>query len=144
MTTRASLSIAVAAIAAAGCQTIAPTAGGSCNQHECHVGITVNDCVIQPPDPDPIGIFAKNVEIHWDLKTVGYTFAPIDPRDPSKGGIAFKGDTQNQFDNPKLVNQDTKFIWHDKNTVPGTYRYTVRVMQGAAACPPLDPSIINN
>jgi hypothetical protein len=135
MATRLLVSVAAAAgVALSACQTLS-SAAGSCNAHECHVKVTVSDCNISL-DPDPIGIAAKDVEIHWDIVGGNATFA--------QNGIAIKDDAQGEFDRGHLAEQDRKFIVHDKNTFPKTYKYIVSVKQGGAACRPLDPSIINN
>ena len=138
MATRKLLFVAIAGLVLPACQTLAPTsAGGSCNTHECHVSVTVTDCNISL-DPDPIGIFAKNVEIHWDIASASptYTFAP--------NGIVVKEDKQEEFTGGHVAEQDRKFILHDKNTFKKDYKYTVNVKQGSAACRPLDPTIANN
>ncbi len=119
----------------AACQTLSPMEGGSCNTHECHVKVIVTDCHITLK-PDPISIFEKNVEIHWDIVGTGFTFAT--------NGIVIKDDTQAEFGNCHLAEHDMKFMCHDKNTFHKTYKYVVNVKQGSAACPPLDPSIVNN
>lgn len=133
----------IASLALLGCASVKrdqssgaePMAGGSCNAHECHVIVTVADCKISV-DPDPIAIFARNVEIHWDLRdSPGYTF--------TEDGIvipANKGD----FTDPRRIPTGLKFLWHDKNTTAATYKYTVNVTLGAARCPSLDPQIVNH
>ncbi len=136
MATRTLVSVAAAAgVALSACQTLSSAAGGSCNANECHVKVTVVDCNISL-DPDPIGISAKNVEIHWDIVGANATFA--------QNGIVIKDDLRGEFGNGHLAERDMKFIVHDKNTFPKTYKYLVNVKQGSTVCRPLDPSIANN
>ena len=135
MRTLGLLVLAVVGFAVASCQTTTLVQAGSCNAHECHLKVTVNDCTITV-NPDPITIGARNVELHWDIVSSGYTF--------TASGIVINEDPRNEFSGGHLAQQDTKFILNDKNSFPRTYKYTVNVKRDTTTCPPLDPSIANN
>jgi len=133
--TLGSLVLGAVGLGVASCQTMTLGQPGSCNTHECHLKVTVNDCNITV-DPEPITITARNVELHWDIVSSGYTF--------TASGIVINQDPQNEFSGGHLAERDTKFILNDKNSFPRTYKYTVNVKRGSTTCAPLDPSIANN
>jgi hypothetical protein len=135
MTAKTVVTAVAFALVAAGCVS-APSKLAACNEHVCHVVVTVTDCQISLAPPD-IDVYGANHEIHWDIATAGYTF-PVD-------GVWIKDDDPtHEFTDPKRVEHDTKFIWHDKNSFEHTYKYGVKVMKGGMACAPLDPGIINH
>ena len=130
---------AVFSLAMAGCAMLGlppPGKMAPCNSHVCLAKVTVVDCRISV-DPPTIDIAKGNrdVEIHWDIVSSGYTF----PGD----GIGIKDDVSPpQFSAPMRLTP-TKFKWNDRNTVARMFHYGVKVMKDGTACPPLDP-IINN
>lgn len=87
-------------------------------------------------DQEPIVVHNANATIVWRISTAGYDF-PAD-------GIVFKGPTNDQFFD--CAPRGPVFQCKDKKTVPGLYRYTIKVVAsgGLAAPQPLDPSIMNN
>lgn len=100
-------------------------------------------------DPDPLR-FRKgdqNVRITWQLEwSSPYRFAP--------NGIVIDGELLPGKDAKPVpqteivecsANADrTQFSCVNKNTRPGTYKYTVRVVTvDGKALPPFDPSIVN-
>lgn len=135
MTARIGITAVAFALVAAGCVSIPPSKLAACNAHVCHVAVTVTNCTIsaQPPDID---VFAPDHEIHWDIVSRGYAF----PQD----GIVIGDDANHEFTDPRRAEQDRKFIWHDKNSFAKSYKYSIKVLNGATACPPLDPGIINH
>jgi hypothetical protein len=122
------------ALVAAGCASVPRSGTGACNTHVCPVAVTVTGCTISADPPD-LEILSHRVEIHWDIVSPGYTF----PED----GIVIRDDQKNEFTDPRRAEQNRKFIWNDKNSFEKTYKYSIKVMNGAAACAPLDPGIIN-
>ncbi|MDQ2916778.1 MAG: hypothetical protein M3R40_06410 [Pseudomonadota bacterium] len=136
MTAKTVVTAVAFALVVAGCALAPSTNMAACKVHVCHVVVTVTECQISLVPPD-IDVYGHGHEIHWDIATAGYTF----PKD----GIWIKDDDpKHEFDDPRRVANDTKFIWNDKNSFAQTYRYGVKVMKGATACAPLDPGIINH
>jgi hypothetical protein len=108
------------------------------HQNKCEVTITATACSKDgiKADPENLGIHArnKNVNIHWTIKTPGYTFKK------DKEGIVFK-ESNPEFDDPKWIS-DTEYRWRDKNIGTESWDYGIRIFKGAQECL-LDPSIIN-
>lgn len=134
--------VAVAAVIA-GCQTTPghppgrPPATGKCNEQVCHILVKVDNCQVSAV-PETLGVSGANRELHWDIDSgaPGYTFAP--------DGIAFGDDPGHDFVNLHSAEQNRKYVGNDKNTFPRSYKYAIRLMRGAEACPVYDPWIVNN
>ena len=127
--------LAVVGIVLSSCQSMNLTQSASCNEQQCHVKVTVNDCNVTL-DPDIIKITRPRVEIHWDIATADYTF--------TSDGIVVQNDSRNEFSGGHLSEQGRKFTLNDKNSFRNEYKYVVKVKRGEVACRPLDPSIVNN
>ena len=124
------------AVVVAGCASMRTDSAAACNEHVCHVAVHVNECAISV-DPDALPVDAKNVEIHWDIESPGYTF-PAD-------GIRLKEDDPSQeFSHLIATPNGRRFMANDKNSSKKTWLYGVKVMKGGVGCPALDPSIVNN
>ena len=118
------------------------TSTADCTGNACRVVVSVEEldsrgCV---PDaiPDTLNVTAKGaVVIKWEFDTAseskGYRF----PND----GIVFVDASQFEC---ALAEQGKKFVCTDKNSNPGTYKYTINVIKGPANCTPRDPSVVNN
>ena len=121
-----------------GCESMPRALAVGCTPGICKVEVTVVDCVVwvQPPTldvPQPRG--GKN--IHWDIVSNDYVFA-------ANGIVIDKPDAE--FDLPDLSHPGKKFIWHDKHTKKGEYKYSVNVIKTGVnprACPTHDPLISN-
>ena len=146
MSKRFLLCVAVG-LAVSGCavtrdQPGAPSGAGSCNGPTCFVNVTVTDCRITSVIYDPLHVYGKNVNIHWNIdpESVEYVFAETD-------GIVIKNN-DGEFDTPRRTAGGKKFIWHDKNDKQGnperSYAYGITVMRGSQRCPTLDPQIVNH
>ncbi len=138
MTAKAVFTAAALALVAAGCAAPPPVRSMRCDTPVCNVAVHVADCRITV-DPDTVMVFGRNRQIHWDIAhdSPGYKFAA--------DGITIKDlDPTREFTDPSRPN-DTKYIWHDRNSQARSdpYHYGVKVMRGETACPPLDPGIIN-
>ena len=128
----------------AGCKTALspPLAPVNCNSGSCTIPVHVENCVISAPDVD---VFGQSRNLFWEIDresaAAGYEFPEI----AQALGIWIKDDPKGEFDQPDRQNKH-KFKLHDKNSDSGkgTYRYGVRVKKGGAACPDLDPSIVNH
>ena len=108
----------------------------NCTVGVCKVAITVSNCVIvATPDTLPIGKGNHSPVIQWDITTPGHSFAP------NLQGITINGNSP-QFFNPRNPTP-TRFMWNNKNSDAKTYKYTIQVKNGATACPPKDPFIVN-
>ena len=93
-------------------------------------------CVVTAaPDTIPLDKNNHGPNIHWDISTQGYTFAP------NLQGVTINGNPS-QFSNP-LNPTPTKFIWNDKNDDAVKYKYTVKIMKDNKPCDVLDPFIAN-
>jgi hypothetical protein len=125
------------ALAVTGCASVPPTRIASCNQHECHLVVTVTDCRVSV-DPDSIQVMGRGRELHWDIDpaSTGYTF-------PANGIFVKDYDPTREFSDPRRANQNTKFMLNDRNGFARDYAYGINVMKGSTACPTYDPWIIN-
>ena len=122
-----------------------PSAPPGCTDQQCKAIVTVSgDCgnpnnIAVTPDPIPIGHNNHGPEIHWDINTPAYTFAPV----PNGIVITSPPPPPGEFFNPTLSSNGTKYILKDKNSMPQTYKYTVNLLHDGSACAPKDPSIMN-
>jgi hypothetical protein len=110
-----------------------------CRQHQCLVAVQVSACRVTV-DPDWLGIARGNhdVEIVWEIRnSPGVTFSRDEPVFFKSKELASKA-----FTNPKGEG-GTRYSWHHVSTGPAVYHYGVRVVDNGRACPPLDPSIID-
>ena len=144
MTPRTFLSAAVCGFVLLGCAYPWPRVASTadCTGNACRVAVSVEEldsrgCV---PDaiPDTLNVRARGaVVITWEFDTAseykGYRF----PND----GIVFVDASQFEC---ALAEQGKKFVCTDKNTSPGSYKYTINVINGPARCTPRDPSVVNN
>ena len=119
--------------------------GNSCTSNQCKAKVTVSGDCTNPnniaviPDPIPVGSGNHDPEIHWDIQTSGYTFAPV----PNGIVIQMPPPPPGEFHDPTLASNGTKFILKDKNSVPQTYKYAINLLHNGAACASKDPSIMN-
>lgn len=88
--------------------------------------------------PEPLR-FAKdqtNVTIVWALpKGAGLTFAD--------NGIVIDKE-QNEIVECRPRNGGLEFTCLNRHTVPGTYKYTIRLQQAGKPLEPLDPTVMND
>ena len=121
-----------------GCESMPKALALGCNPGICKVEVTVVDCKVSvQPDPlrVPLPRGAKN--IHWDIVSKDYVFA-------ANGIVIDKPDRE--FDAVESKEAGTKFIWHDKHTKKGEYKYSVNVIRTGVnpkVCPTFDPLIAN-
>jgi hypothetical protein len=146
MNVRAGL-VVVSIVGVAGCASMGPGGDGGgkplapCDaQGVCKIDVSVTRCTIAPPVPDPITITQKDVHIQWELDfaswMAGNRFVDTD-------AITVR-DGRGEFDMPEVSSAGRKLKLHDKNSIPGKYKYTIRVTSNVfGVCTPLDPLIIN-
>ena len=113
------------------------------NPNKCEIVVTVEQGCVIKPHPYTYGMprGMHNVDITWtiDPKSVGNAAF-------TSNGIAFKT-ANSEFEPPRQAG--AAFKAKDKNpNVPGNpmrgFPYTITVTQGGVACPPLDPTVIND
>ena len=146
MNTRGLLML-VAASTLAGCGTMAPDGGPprsaqQCNDHGiCKVKVSVSKCVIDTPVPEPIVIAnERDVHIEWELDFASWMAGN---RFVDDGAITV-ADGRGEFDQPELSAGGRKLKLHDKNRMPGKYKYAIKVTSSVfGVCTPLDPFIVN-
>ena len=94
-------------------------------------------------DPDPLNFprGQQNVTIVWRLEAPGFTF--------TADGIRIDGEEtaaglrpQTEIVDGRLTANGQQFVWLNKNTRAGKYKYTIR-LQGPGGVVEKDPSIIN-
>ena len=113
-----------------------------CKAADCVMDVHVgDDCAITPGETDAWTIEATGSRLVWHLDDVSaakYKF----PDD----GVAFKGDTKNQFHGGRPVHDRREFQWIDAHDASGTFTYRIRVVthDESGACVQPDPFIINN
>lgn len=139
----------VAAVALAGCGTMAPDGGPprsapQCNDHGvCKVKVSVSKCVIDTPVPEPVMIAnERDVHIEWELDFASWMAGNRFVDDSAITVREGKG----EFDQPEMSGGGRKLKLHDKNSLPGTnkYKYTIKVTSSVyGVCTPLDPFIVN-
>ena len=109
------------------------------NSGSCKVDVHVFGCTVTAPDF--IDVYTAT-NIFWELdqssRDNGWSF----PDDPVLKGIWIKDPPQGQFDSPDRQS-DWRYKLHDKNSVPGSFKYGVRVAKGTQICE-LDPAIVNH
>ncbi|HSN20243.1 MAG TPA: hypothetical protein VLS49_06185 [Usitatibacter sp.] len=130
------LVLLAASLLAAACAALQGGAGKGppCTTHVCQVTVRVDAACRISVDPVDLPVDAnnKNAVIQWDL--TGGEFA--------QGGIAFKQAVGDEFHS--WSHSPKRITVVDRHTRTGViYHYGVRVMQGARACPTLDPTIMN-
>lgn len=95
-------------------------------------------------DPEPLRFrrSQRNVTIIWRLETPGFVF--------TSDGIRIDGEVvgggvqpQAEIVDGRLTANGRQFVWLNKNTRPGTYKYTIRVQAPGGPVLEKDPSIIN-
>jgi hypothetical protein len=162
MRTRTLLLAIVAGIALAGCekpQSVPPPAPpppppppvAKCTAQVCFIVVTVEGNCSDPNNihvkPDTMPIEKNNhgsdpnkgPEIHWDIRTNGYTFASQTAIVFNKPPIPPPG----EFNNAILVPGNTKYMMNDKNSSTASYQYTVNLLKDGTPCAPKDPFIAN-
>ncbi len=88
-------------------------------------------------DQEPIVVpkGARDFTITWELpRATAYTF--------SEDGIVI-ADGRDEFKCNREAGR-TRFTCVNRNSRPGRYKYTIKVMDGDKPLPPLDPIIIND
>ncbi|MEP6655730.1 MAG: hypothetical protein ABJC33_00755 [Betaproteobacteria bacterium] len=113
-----------------------------CNEGTCFIDVSVNDCKIAV-DPTERHIARPNKEavIHWSMDMASYMAYRF-----AENGIAFERNPDNEFHDRGHSHFGKHFVWTDKNSLPGNYKYTVNVVRrfSGEPCPPLDPSVFND
>ena len=133
--------VAVAGVfALEGCQnmTLSGTSAlaTTCDQTNCHITVYVTPAGGLRVDKDPLAITKRNINVQWDIDqdTSGdYKFADTE-------GIRFASDPSGQF-NCNVTGNGKKFLCAAKNTVPGDYKYSIKLIGPNTIT--LDPTIKN-
>ncbi len=141
---RVSLLAASLALALTGCAQLYLLLGKASNETPV---VVVAGGVVKAVDPDPLRFKRGNtdVTITWQLDSA-HRFAA--------NGIVIDGEiTRDPKGKPdprqtEIVNcarqKDTRFTCQNRNTRPGTYKYTVRIETAdGKPLPPFDPVIVN-
>ncbi len=125
---------AALAVGLAGCAGLI-TDGKGPNPANPKVTVASGRYIVVDQEPIVIPKGAKNFAITWELPiTTGVTF-PDDGIVITDGGDQFKCSREAGR---------TRFTCIASNTRSGRYKYTIKVMEGEKALPPLDPIIIND
>jgi hypothetical protein len=128
----------VLAIAACAMDEGMKPASGLCSTPKQHcINVYVVGSTIKV-DVDPLYVYGPDHEIFWQLDRAtanGYTFTP--------NGIVFPGSAVPEFPGCRPIQGGVVFSCPDRNTRPGTYKYTIN-LTGPRPVPALDPQIINN
>ena len=103
-----------------------------CGGNNCKIDITVGDNCSIKASPDPLPVFAKDIDIKWSISTGGWKFAP--------NGIEFKK-ANTQFSANSGGNTNN-YKWKDANGDTEKYDYAIHVVNGDKKCD-ADPSIVN-
>jgi hypothetical protein len=85
-------------------------------------------------DPDPLTVTGSNAALQWNITTGGWTF-PSDGIDVANGAGEFYGGN--------VVQNGTRYVLTDRNSVRAQDKYTVKVTNGTQTLT-LDPIIIND
>ena len=87
--------------------------------------------------PDPLVFLKgeKDVRITWRLGAQGLSFP--------ENGIVIEGPKQDEIVDCKPGEGGRDFSCLNRHSRPGTYKYTIRVLQDGKALKPLDPNIMN-
>jgi hypothetical protein len=104
------------------------------------ITVTINPANNQiTVSPDPVRVNpgdGRNVQMQWSLQTSGYT-CPLN-------GIALKNYNGDEFREPVVSQQGTRFIMINKNTTIASFPYTVNLVRTSDQQTfSLDPMIIN-
>ncbi len=109
--------------------------------HDKPVVRVVNGRPTVDPDPLKFPTHQRNVTIVWRLEATGFTF--------TADGIRIDGEEtatglrpQAEIVDGRLTANGQQFVWLNKNTRPGKYKYTIR-LEGPGGVVETDPSIIN-
>ena len=109
--------------------------------HDKPVVRVVNGQPTVDPDPLQFPVHQRNVTIVWRLEAPGFVF--------TADGIRIDGEEtaaglrpQTEIVDGRLTANGQQFVWLNKNTRPGKYKYTIR-LQGPGGVVEKDPSIIN-
>jgi hypothetical protein len=103
--------------------------------NDVRVTVTVSGSTVTVQVDKPTIRFAvgERGPIKWTIDTEGWRFQPKGIDIADHGG---------EFDSPAGGGSPV-FVWNNRHTRPGTYKYTVRVQKGGATGE-LDPAIIND
>jgi hypothetical protein len=114
----------------------------TCSQTPCPpIQVTVTACVVTiTPASYRVGKGVKGATIVWDVQTPNVTF----PSQPIRWKKESQALAEREFTNPRLLRDGRGFSWDDGNSQPATFNYGVNVIQDGKACPPMDPTIIND
>ncbi|HEX7327063.1 MAG TPA: hypothetical protein VF428_00805 [Casimicrobiaceae bacterium] len=112
-----------------------PQQYGVCNEHVCHITISVDDACHITANPETLEVKETGVELHWDIVSRGYVF--------DGSGITIEHDDRGEFANGHIAEQGSKYVLNDKNSFTRPYKYDVHVKSGDKVCS-LDPWIFNN
>ncbi len=86
-------------------------------------------------DQVQLRVQGRNQQLQWNIQTPGWTF-------PQNGIAITPGNGSDQFRDPVIAQQGTRFILLDNNSSTGQFKYTVNVTNGSQTLS-LDPYIIN-
>ncbi len=103
-----------------------------------HVYITVDASGKVHCDPNPLPADGRNIELKFVLEAGGYVFPEDNAVVVSDPGTEFPEPSQT------LPPENTKATLHDRNTGPGTFRYTVTVQEVATGKHLRHDPMINN
>ena len=100
-----------------------------------HVSVVDGKYIVVNQEPIIIPRKDKDKTITWHLpKDTPYSF-------PADGIVIDKGDDEFKCN---VEADKKKFACKNKNSKPGKYKYTIKVMDGAKPLEPLDPIILND
>lgn len=104
--------------------------------HDKPVVTVTNGRISVSPDPLEFGRGQRDVVIIWTLddSAAGFRFADAN-------GINI-GNPQREFDNARVIGNGRQFQVLNRNTRPGTYKYTINLV-GPNGPVALDPTIVN-
>jgi hypothetical protein len=98
------------------------------------VTVTIQGNVVSV-DQQHLQVRGQNQQLQWNIQTAGWTF-------PQNGIAITPGNGTNQFRDPVIAQNGTRFILWDNNSSPGQFKYTVNVTNGQQTLS-LDPYIVN-
>jgi hypothetical protein len=131
----AALALLIAACTTTSDGRIKPTTGlcSNANEHCINVYLANNKIEV---DVSELYVVGPNHKIYWQIDpgtANGYTFP--------QNGIVLPGSAGTEF-MCQAIHGGIVFFCNDKNTHPGTYKYTIN-LNGPRPVPPLDPTIKN-
>ncbi len=131
---RVLLAAALCVLALAGCDTFRGWMGMPTNDKP--VVKVINGQISVSPDPLEFARGRRDVVIIWTLddSATGFRFADAD-------GIRVEK-PQREFDNARVIGNGRQFQVINRNTMPGTYKYTINLI-GPNGRVALDPTIVN-